>query len=110
MWPFRSSREKEHASNEIPNNTAARGARGEKIAKKHLRRAGLKILAVNYRCPSGEVDLIALDRRTKPDRIRLFRFLSLPPRGEEYEPPTGPLRCSATSKTRSPVSDLMCSR
>ena len=96
MWPFRSKRGGDHASDANQHNTAARGARGdflnsnrrrsnldtptanstavlgahgEKLARKHLRRAGLKILAANYRCPAGEVDLIALDRRTKPDTI-----------------------------------------
>lgn len=69
MWPFRSKRGGESAPETNSNSTAARGARGEKLAQKHLRRAGLKILATNYRCPAGEVDLIALDRSTKPDTI-----------------------------------------
>lgn len=41
------------------------GQRGELLARKLLRRAGLKILARNYRCPAGEIDLIALDRSTR---------------------------------------------
>ena len=40
------------------------GRRGEKLARKFLKARGLKILAENYRCPRGEVDLIALDRST----------------------------------------------
>ena len=43
----------------------ALGPRGEALARRHLRRAGLKVLARNYRCPSGEIDLIALDRSTR---------------------------------------------
>jgi putative endonuclease len=39
------------------------GRQGESLARRHLRRAGLKILARNYRCAAGEADLIALDRR-----------------------------------------------
>jgi putative endonuclease len=34
-----------------------------------LRTLGLKILAVNYRCPVGEADLIALDRRDSAETI-----------------------------------------
>ena len=41
------------------------GPFGETVARRFLRRAGLKILARNYRCPAGEVDLIALDRATR---------------------------------------------
>ena len=39
-----------------------RGDLGEKAAKKHLRRLGLKFLTANYRSPRGEVDLIFRDR------------------------------------------------
>ena len=41
------------------------GQRGERLARRHLRRKGLKILARNYRCPAGEADLIALDPSTR---------------------------------------------
>jgi len=41
------------------------GRRGEKLATRFLRRRGLKILARNYHCPAGEVDLIALDASTR---------------------------------------------
>ena len=41
------------------------GPRGEKLARRMLRRVGMKILAANYRCPAGEADLIALDRSTR---------------------------------------------
>jgi putative endonuclease len=53
-WPF--------------GRTPPLGRRGELLARKLLRRAGLKILAANYRCPAGEVDLIALDRATRKAR------------------------------------------
>lgn len=42
---------------------AVLGKKGEAFARKHLRKGGLKILARNYRCAAGEADLIALDRR-----------------------------------------------
>ena len=41
------------------------GRRGERVARRFLRKAGLRILAENFRCPAGEIDLIALDRATR---------------------------------------------
>ena len=38
------------------------GAQGEKLAARHLRRNGYRIVARNFRCPLGEIDLIALGR------------------------------------------------
>jgi putative endonuclease len=35
------------------------GARGEALAEKYLKGAGYRILARNYRCRYGEIDLIA---------------------------------------------------
>ena len=35
--------------------------RGEDLATRTLRRAGMRILQRNYRCPIGEIDIIALD-------------------------------------------------
>lgn len=62
MWPF----ERDIGRDDI-------GKRGEKIARKHLRSAGLKILAQNYLCPAGEIDLIALAKSPRgsnsPDMI-----------------------------------------
>ncbi|HSP98668.1 MAG TPA: YraN family protein [Candidatus Dormibacteraeota bacterium] len=40
------------------------GRTGEQAAAQCLARAGYVILARNYRCPFGEIDLVALDRRT----------------------------------------------
>ena len=37
------------------------GTRGETLAARFLKRRGMKILARNYRCTTGEIDLIALD-------------------------------------------------
>lgn len=37
------------------------GRRGEAIAAAHLEAAGYRIVARNYRCPVGEVDLVAED-------------------------------------------------
>jgi putative endonuclease len=38
------------------------GAAGEALAAGWLERAGLRILTRNYRCPGGEVDIVADDR------------------------------------------------
>ncbi len=40
------------------------GAAGEKVAAKTLKRAGYRILDRNYRCSTGEIDLIAADGDT----------------------------------------------
>ncbi|HEY4268537.1 MAG TPA: YraN family protein [Galbitalea sp.] len=37
------------------------GRRGEKLAADHLVAAGLSILEQNWRCPQGEIDLIATE-------------------------------------------------
>ncbi|MGH7171608.1 MAG: YraN family protein [Gemmataceae bacterium] len=39
------------------------GSRSERSAARFLRRLGYRILARNYTCPHGELDLIALDGR-----------------------------------------------
>jgi putative endonuclease len=39
-----------------------RGQLGERAARKHLCRLGLKFLLANYRSPRGEVDLVFRDR------------------------------------------------
>ena len=42
----------------------ARGALGEALAERHLVQQGLQIVARNYRCRGGEIDLVAEDRGT----------------------------------------------
>ncbi len=37
------------------------GARGERVAARFLKRARYRILTRNYRCPAGEIDIIAAD-------------------------------------------------
>ena len=60
MWPF--ARRGAAASREGPDRL---GKRGERLAGRFLKRHGCKILARNYHCGSGEVDLIVLDRTTR---------------------------------------------
>ena len=57
MWPFGRGRPAGAQGKDL-------GALGEKLTVRHLRRKRYKILARNFRCPSGEVDVIALDRST----------------------------------------------
>lgn len=45
--------------------TQSLGRRGEALACRLLKKARLKILARNYRCPAGEIDIIALDPTTR---------------------------------------------
>jgi putative endonuclease len=42
--------------------TAIHGELGERAAKKHLRRLGMKFLAANFRSPRGEIDLVFRDQ------------------------------------------------
>ena len=37
------------------------GRQGENLARRHLEQAGYRILDANYRCPWGEIDLVAQD-------------------------------------------------
>lgn len=60
MWPFRRTTS---AGRTSPAGDL--GQRGEALAAKFLKKKGMKILARNYRCPTGEVDLIALDAGTR---------------------------------------------
>jgi len=39
------------------------GKEGERIAERYLKKKGYRLVERNYRCPVGELDLIALDRR-----------------------------------------------
>lgn len=40
------------------------GIHGENVAAAHLERAGFEVIARNWRCEAGEVDIVALDHDT----------------------------------------------
>lgn len=40
------------------------GRQGEALAARHLVAAGLEILSTNWRCPTGEIDIVARDGST----------------------------------------------
>ena len=71
MWPFRRSQ-------------PPLGQRGERLAARHLKRQGLKILARNYRCPVGEIDLILLDRSTRRFGAETIVFVEVKARSSDY--------------------------
>jgi len=48
-----------------PSNTRIRlGARGERIAARHLKRSGYRIVSRNFRAAGAEIDLVAMDGET----------------------------------------------
>ena len=47
----------------LNNGKQLLGKEGERIAERYLLKKGYKLVERNYRCPSGELDLIVLDRR-----------------------------------------------
>jgi putative endonuclease len=40
------------------------GKKGEEIAVRHLQKLGYRIMERNYRCPLGEIDIVARDNNT----------------------------------------------
>lgn len=46
----------------MPDARRVLGQLGEELAARHLQRMGYEILERNYRCPSGEMDIIARDQ------------------------------------------------
>lgn len=48
----------------MEGNRKQLGKLAEELALRHLQRKGYKILAQNYRCRYGEIDIVALDGHT----------------------------------------------
>jgi len=47
-----------------PYNKFSKGRKGESAAAEYLASSGIKILDRNFRCPLGEIDLVAKDGKT----------------------------------------------
>ncbi|MBR2303486.1 MAG: YraN family protein [Clostridia bacterium] len=45
-------------------NTKIKGLYGEDLAIKYLAKRKYKIISRNYTCPMGEIDIVALDKKT----------------------------------------------
>ena len=69
-----------HKSDETPDKRSI-GAQGEQLAVKFLKKNGYKILQRNYRCKTGEIDIVGYDRGT-------ITFIEVKTRfSEVYGPP-----------------------
>jgi putative endonuclease len=88
MWPFSLWRRRGEGL----------GRRGERLAARELRRAGLSILGRDYRCPAGEIDLIALDSSTRPPTIV---FVEVKARADDsYTAPEGAVDADKQQRLR----------
>ena len=52
-----------------PTTTTVLGRTAEDVALRHLEGAGLTLLARNYRCRAGEIDLVMLDPGARPTLV-----------------------------------------
>jgi len=88
MWPFR------------PEKTL--GQHGEHLAARTLKRKGMKLLAKNYRCPSGEIDIIALDPTTRRESGReTIVFVEVKTRSDDsYNTPESAVNASKRRRIR----------
>lgn len=99
------------------------GQYGEDVAARHLQEAGLEIVARNWRCGEGEIDIVARERgalvfcevktrssdrfglpaeavsRRKADRLRRLAYLWL----QEHRLRATEVRFDVVSVTRQPV-------
>lgn len=64
------------------------GARGERAAARYLRRCGYRVLVRNYRCPVGEIDLVA----AKGETIAFVEVKTRSEGQEDSEPSVGVVR------------------
>lgn len=78
------------------------GPHGEQLARQGLCDKGLRILASNYRCPSGEADLIALDESTRSSLgAETIVFVEVKTRtNDQYLPPQAAVDDAKRSQMR----------
>ena len=70
------------------------GARAEELCAELLRKAGLRVLARNWRCRHGEIDLVAEEGATLPPSRRVRSSFSVASRSL--------CACSATVRASMP--------
>lgn len=101
MWPFRSSK-----------RSVPLGRRGEQLARRLCRRRGLKILADNYRCPAGEIDLIALDPSARgPTGLETIVFIEVKTRrSDRYTSPASAVDSAKRRRIRRAASYYLAHR
>lgn len=99
MWPFGRGR-------------STLGRRGERMASRALRKRGMKILARNYRCPRGEIDLIALDRSTRREwDAETIVFVEVKTRtSDRYTSPAGAVDAEKQRRLRRAADYYLASR
>ncbi len=99
MWPFGRGR-------------STLGRRGESMASRALRKRGMKILARNYRCPPGEIDLIALDRSTRREwGAETIVFVEVKTRtSDRYTSPAGAVDARKQRRIRRAAEYYLASR
>jgi putative endonuclease len=83
MWPFTRKRKQHCSADTVALDTGQMGALGEKLARKHLREKGYKILAQNYRCPAGEADLVVLAREKPAGMAGTIVFVEVKTRNSD---------------------------
>jgi putative endonuclease len=99
VWPFR------RRSKDAPSS-ATLGRTGEKLARKHLRKAGLKILARNYACAHGEIDLIAYRPRDE-----MVVFVEVKTRtSDRYTEPYGAVNTAKQRKLRKTAAHYLAAK
>ncbi len=76
MWPFRRASPR-------PKDKDRLGRLGEALAVGCLRGKGYRILARNFRCPSGEIDIIALDRCAGGPECQTIAFVEVKARSSD---------------------------
>ena len=99
MWPFGRRRRE------------LLGRKGEKLARRFLKHRGMKILVTNYRCATGEVDLIALDRSTRRElKAETLCFVEVKTRSSDrYTDPASAVDADKRRRIRK-VADYYLSR
>jgi putative endonuclease len=64
LWTNNGSEQADSPSRADAKKRNPLGERGENVAAHFLRKSGLKIIARNFKCPLGEIDIIGRDGKT----------------------------------------------